>query len=312
MVYPPLRTRVCCIVVAAAFGLPGCSIHPLPGDIPRVPTSDIVERIRCEVQEGLGSFSQEDPDTRRIVERLIKGTTIGYEFTFTITEENAATNGQLVFKETHFSGGSFTLDLQPSATLKRKNTRAFLALEELTRVGGANCLPEATRANWAYPITGATGMAEVVRSYIRLQLLTGLAKDPIPKFTDTVFSDALAFTTHLTAGIAPKLELNAGVGSFRLTHASVTGSATRDDVHNVTVALSFDEKDADKDTKAFMAKLARQEWTRDDFILDSRALRRVAQRDSGVRNRVLIELQRRRKVREDERVVARVLGIPLP
>ena len=85
-----LRTIVCCTVIAAAFAFPGCSIHPLPGDIPRVPTSDIVERIRCEAQEGLRSFSQEDPDIRRIVQRVIRGTTIAYEFAFKITEHNDA------------------------------------------------------------------------------------------------------------------------------------------------------------------------------------------------------------------------------
>jgi hypothetical protein len=309
MVYPPhLRLIVCCVIVAAL--LPGCAIHPLPGDIPQVSTADIVERIRCEVQEGLRSSLQENPDTRQ--QRLIRGTTIGYEFSFTINERNAATSGQLVFKETHFSGGTFTLDLKPSAELKRKNKRDFLVLEELARVSDAKCSPDATQANWAYPITGATGMAEVVRSYIRLQLLSGLARAPVDGFDTAVFSDALKYTTRWTAGVTPKLALTAGVGSFELTNASITGTASREDTHNLTVAMSFDEKAAGRNGTMRTASLARQRWIDNDSILDSRALRRVAQGDSGVRNRVLIELQRRRKVREDAAVVARVLGIPLP
>jgi hypothetical protein len=308
-----LRTIVCCTVIAAAFALPGCSIHPLPGDIPRVPTSDIVERIRCEVQEGLRSFSQENPDTRRIVERVIRGTTIGYEFAFTITEDNSATHGNLTFTENRFSGGSLTLDLRPSATLMRNNQRAFFVTEALAKVDGAKCLPEATATHWAYPITGATGMAEVVRSYIGLQLLTnlkGFISEPVtdptrPKFHEDVFSDHLTYTTSFTAGATPTLQLNAGVGSLRLTNASIMGTAHRNDIHEVTVALSFDENAAGTDAGLVKAKQERRKWTEIEFA--SRALRRVAQRDSGAPNRVLIELQRRRKVREDERVTARVL-----
>src|SRR5215831_11619501 len=169
-----LRKVVCCAILAA---LSACTIHPLPGDIPQVPTSAIVERIRCEVQEGLKSYSSEAPEIRRHVDQLINGTTIGYEFLFTMTESNEATKGQLIFTENRFVGSTFTLELKPSASLERTNIRSFLVLEELAKVRTADCSPEATSANWAYPIAGATGMAEVIRSYIRLQLLSGLAKD---------------------------------------------------------------------------------------------------------------------------------------
>ena len=40
------------IGAALAAGLAGCSMHPLPDDVSRVSTVDIVERIRCEAQEG--------------------------------------------------------------------------------------------------------------------------------------------------------------------------------------------------------------------------------------------------------------------
>src|SRR5262249_50863454 len=153
--------------------------------------------------------------------------TIGYRFNFEITEDNAAANGHLTFTETRFSGGTVELDLQPSATLKRMNTRAFYATETLSKLDGADCSPEATQTRWAYPITGATGMAEVVRSYIQLQLLTGLKglSEPVvdptlpPTLHKNVFSDHLTYTTHITAGAAPTLQLNAGVGSFTLTNA---------------------------------------------------------------------------------------------
>jgi hypothetical protein len=340
MVYPlhSLRLVVCCAIVAAA--LPGCAIYPLPGDIPKVPTSDIVERIRCEVQDGLRTFSQENPADRKLIAQLIKGTTIGYEFAFKMNEANTAPGGQFEFTETRFTGGTFGLEVRSSVDLKRDNTRAFIALEDLSKVNGADCSPETTRANWVYPITGATGMAEVVRSYLKLQLLTGLAKDTnsvsgfnsAQNLNDAVFSDALEYGTKLSVGITPHLELAAGVGRFRLTNASITGSASRTDKHSVTVALSFDEKQADKNGKILAARQARQPWIEHAPIsnravnatlspvrnpiynpmLESRALRRLAQNDAGAQTRVLIELERRRKIREDDRVVARVLGTPLP
>jgi hypothetical protein len=307
-----LRKMACCAILAA---LPACSIHPLPGDIPQVPTSAIVERIRCEVQEGLRSYWSEQPEIRRHVEQLIKGTTIGYEFVFKISESNEAAQGKLVFTENRFSDSTFTLELNPSATLQRDNTRAFLVVEDLAKVRAADCSPEATSANWAYPITGATGMAEVIRSYIRLQLLSGLAKDPvgtgkIDQFVDqAVFSDALTYTTNLTAGVTPELKLGTGAGSFRLTEASIIGTASRNDTHQVTVALSFDTPKTGANATLLRQ---RQLWLENESLFDSRALRRVAQLDSGVRNRVLIELFRRRKVREDARVASRVLGTPVP
>src|SRR5262245_40352696 len=109
-----LRKIVCCAILAP---LAACTIHPLPEDIPQVPTSAIVERIRCEVKEGLKSYSSEAPEAWRRVEQLIKGTTIGYEFLFTIVEKNAATEGQLIFTENRFTGSTFTLELNPSARL---------------------------------------------------------------------------------------------------------------------------------------------------------------------------------------------------
>ena len=156
-------------------------------------------------------------------------------------------------------------------------------------------------------------MAEVVRSYIKLQLMSGLTADqPSPKFSKSVFSDALVYTTNLTAGVTPTLNLSAGVGELRLTNASINGKASRLDTHNVTVALSFDESAADRSSAARVANQERQNWVENFSVLDSRALRRVAQQDTGVRNRVLIELLRRRKIREDDRVVAKVLGTPVP
>jgi hypothetical protein len=284
-----------------AIGLAGCSIHPLPGDIPRVSTANIVERIRCEAQEGLRSFQQDDP----AIKRIVAGTTIAYEFSFVITEDNKATSGKLIFERPNFTGGTLTLDFKPSATLQRMNTRTFTVLEKFEVLNAADCSPEAVRANWAYPITGATGMAEVVQSYVKLSRLAGLGKATFPQ---NVFSDQLTFTTTLTAGVKPTLTLNSVAGTFRLTNASITGTADRMDVHDVTIAFAYDGPPSATGMRIASAKAAQKWWADNESALKSRALRRVVQSESDATNRTLLELTRRRNAREDEVKVGKLLG----
>lgn len=282
--------------VALAFGLAGCSMHPLPEDVSSASTFDIVQRIRCEVAEGLKDFPRDEK-----FHKIVKGTHIGYDFTFTIAEENKAASGRLEFKRPSFVDDSkgFFLDLSASAEKKRENTRKFRIIENLAEVNENGCSRAIKHANPLYPITGATGMGEVVKTYVRLEILTDLARDD----NDTVFSDALAFTTRLTAGATPKLELSTVAGSFKLTHASFTGTVVREDKHNVTVALSRDIDDVDA-----VASMQSLKLLNDSFhATDSRTLRRLLQKQAGARNRVLIELVRRQNIEEDRRLVSHVL-----
>jgi hypothetical protein len=288
---------------AVTLSLCGCLIHPLPGDLPRVSTAAIVERIRCEAQEGLRSVQQHDQAVKRIVE----GTTIAYEFSFTITEDNAAASGKLTFERPNFTGGTLTLDFRPSAALKRANTRTFTVLEDLGKLNAVNCAPEAVTANWVYPITGSIGMAEVVETYIKLQLLAGLGK---AKFPADVFSDELEFTTTLRAGVKPTLELNAVAGTLRLTDASKTGTAQRMDKHDLTVAFAYDGPPTAQ--RLARAQASQAWWTANAGALDSRALRRVVQSETEAPNRALLELARRRNAREDAVRVGKLLGTSVP
>jgi hypothetical protein len=286
---------------AIVVGLSGCSIHPLPGDIPRVSTGAIVERIRCEAQEGLRSFPLDDPR----IKQIIRGTKIGYNFEFTITEGENDASGQLRFERPDAIGGSFVLDVTPSARLTRKNIRSFFLQEDLTKLNSANCSPEASRANWVYPVTGAAGMAEVIQTYIRLQMLAGLKLGAV---TDPVFSDTLTFTTNWMAGSTATLQLNTFAGSFRLEKASITGTASRLDKHDVTVALAYDGPPTAGGRNFTLAKSARKAWMNNARILESRDLRRLVQSDADASDRVVYELARRRRIREDFTKVGKLLG----
>ena len=70
---------------------------------------------------------------------------------------------------------------------------------------------------------------------------------PIDKLSgkSVVFSDQLAFTTTVKAGLKTELELSAVAGKLKLTNAFFQGSAERVDIHSVIVALASDLKDED-------------------------------------------------------------------
>ena len=160
-------------------------------------------------------------------------------------------------------------------------------------------------------------MDEVVRTYIELETFTNLdtlvGSGTAPRKNDIVaFSDKLDFTTTFDAGASVNLKFDTAVGSLRLTKASLAGSVLRKDLHSVTVALARD-KDAKPDLVLPLVRSGRQVGTvpiaqiRDKFVRES-----MAKRDAPARNRVLLELERRRLVDEDRAVAARVLGVSVP
>ncbi len=301
--------------IALGTSLAGCSMHPLPQDVALISTYEIVRRLRCEAWEGLKAFPRHDPHVRKIIE----GTSIGMEFEFHITETNEAGRGRLEFDRASFKNPKegFSLDFDASATKTRENTRIFRVVEELTELDQAECTGAPVAAgNPAYPISGAIGLGEIIRTYIRLEKLTDLARDD-----DVVFSDTLEFDTTVTVGALPKVELVTVAGSFRLTHASFAGTASRHDYHQLTVALSRDAKHADVDLpgsrgngmrgRSNADRAERRAWKKNDSALTSRPLNTLVKKSNSARNRVLFELQRRRNVREDARVVSKVLGVPI-
>lgn len=162
-----------------------------------------------------------------------------------------------IFSETLTFKTTLTVGAQPTLRLSavvgadknsRKNVRVFRAVDELKDLRDAPCGRRATAAgpNLVYPITGSTGMAEVVRTYIELEAMTDLAPNPNSGEMVT-FSDDLEFTTTLEAGAALDLDLKTPVGSLRLSRATVTGYASRKDIHSVKVVLARDRKHRDVD-----------------------------------------------------------------
>ena len=328
------------IVATTLTILLGCSMHPLPEDVSRKNTYDIVKKIRCEVAEGLYAYAATDP--------VVANTFIGYDFDFDITEtNNLGTNGSrgtLTLEQKLLSpSGTFKLDVRPFAESSRQTQRTFRIIErlkDLKKLNGQQCSP--TQANWAYPITGTIGINEVVDTYIGLEKLTDFAKESggtttlptpppappatppaTPKDATIVFSDVLTYTTHFGLGITPDLTLNSAVGTLKLTKASIGADANRKDKHKVTVALARDLTVQVDERGRRIARTARvntgdMEYVRSiNSSINARASRNadaVARKLLTGPSQVLVELERRRNLIEDETTAGRLLEIlrPLP
>ena len=99
-------------VFATAFLMAGCATHPLPEDVTRKTTFDIVERIRCEAQRAILDHG-----------RGFRTAAVAYEFTFDITEENNASAGLSWLYP--FSTGTFALTTTLGADRSRNAKRNF-------------------------------------------------------------------------------------------------------------------------------------------------------------------------------------------
>ncbi len=288
----------------------GCSVHPLPDDVTRISTVDIVKSIRCEALAGLDSLR---PEEQARAAPIINATVIGFDFVFEIDEKNSASGDPKSSLLTFANGSKFTGGLTGSATLDRMNTRRFTiidALADLPKPENRALCSDKARANWTYPIGGTIGMDEVVRTYLKLEMITELQKatptnDPKlkGKFTNVVFSDDLTFTTHVDAGAKTRLVLDAVVGRLKVTNAALNVAASRDDTHSVIVALTRKniavDEPAMRDRAVLLASGA---------IRDPRTQAQLIQVDAEARTRVAMELYRRRGLNDVDNEPARALG----
>lgn len=309
-------------IIIGSAGLVGCSMHPIPYDVTRVSTPQIVERIRCEAKEGLASIVDRYPN-----HPILKHTAIGFDFKFEITEDNDLKEGGLDLQRNGFRDGSLAKwGFTGSATRNCKNIRQFRIIETLDMLNSANCVETATRQNWIYPIVGSIGMKEVVETYLRIEGMTNFgpgADGTKLKSNSIVFSDDLDYTTEFGGSVTPTLELATIAGKFRLTKATVMASANRKDIHSVTVALAQDGQPVDlppgmrafRDGPPTGRELARRGMgiaggsAGFQSRAGARALDAAIVRSTPAKDRVLAELERRRQLKEDERVADRLIEV---
>jgi hypothetical protein len=201
--------------------LTGCSAFPIPDDVTRISTYDIVEQIRCEARRAVLDYGQR-----------FNNAAVAYEFSFHITETNNASadaTGVIPF----LNGGSFGITANAGLNRIRDTVRNFKIVDSFEQLRKANCSRELLEKNWVYPISGDIGMYEVVATFIKLQE----TDNPSGKDVFT-FADTLTFTTDLSGGVKPTVTLNPVTEKFRIVGANGNLTADRTDVHQVTLALS--------------------------------------------------------------------------
>ena len=261
------------------FLLAGCAVHPLPEDVTGRNSYQIVQKIRCEARDALARISvralyesQHGP-TIELAKRVERGeltitelfdnpryyrqiprwvharfeifalSAVALEFKFDITETND--NSVAANFRNPFTDGLFTLGLSAGKKLERENTRVFKTadtfLELYEEINPAFCASlERGGPNMIYPITGTIGIEEVFDTFIKLvdRLIDPNSPGGVEKY-----SDQLMFTTRFTGTATPKIELDPiPANRFRLADASATLSATRNDLHQVTIAVDMGKR----------------------------------------------------------------------
>ncbi len=263
----------------------GCSTHPLPEDVTRKTTFEIVERIRCEAREGIMRETLSAAGLKNIY--------IGMDFSFDMEEKNDAKNGSLEFSDP-FGRGSFSLTLNGGVEKARQTERFFRVVESFQELKDYKlCSADGAQPNLIYPTSGRVGVDEVVHTFIKLERLTRLSVQK--KRDDAIFSDTLTFTTDLSAGANPNLIINSGVGGFRLRNASIETEVRRKDIHKITIAISQ----------------APAAGTVPDVLLNGRILRAAPL--VGLANPaapVIYELERLRNRDDDAQIIERLRPLP--
>jgi hypothetical protein len=197
----------------------GCSIHPLPDDVSRKTTYDIVDKIRCEAKAAVEQYGQGFQDA-----------SIVYQFTFNINEHNDASAGFTLFNP--FANGTFNLNANAGSNRVRDGSRNFELIDSFDDLRKMNCTRD-REVNWIYPLTGDVGMYDSVATFIRLQKADNPGGTRI--FT---FADTLTYTTTFTGGATATLTLSPVPEQFRFTAANAGLSGSRMDEHKVVVTMA--------------------------------------------------------------------------
>lgn len=261
-VVPPICVLMRLVRVLAALAIPigaaGCAIHPLPDDVSRKTTYDIVDKIRCEAKAAVEKFGQG-----------FQNASIVYTFTFDISERNDAGAGFTLFNP--FANGTFDVTATGAANRTRAGNRNFELIDSFDDLRKMNCTRD-REVNWVYPLTGDIGMYDSVATFIRLQLADNPGSGRI--FT---FADTLTYTTTFTGGVGATLVLKPVSEQFKFTAANATLGGARTDIHKVVVTMAAGHQ-------TFVDRTGRRVDRRTVPLVDARIARSGIGRDPSNRS----------------------------
>lgn len=284
-------------VLALSVPLIGCSIHPLPDDVSRASTYDIVDKIRCEAKAAVEEYG-----------RKFTNASIVYNFSFNINEENDASAGLTMLDP--FRTGTVSLTGNAGSTRNRAGNRNFELIDSFDDLRKLKCTRD-REVNWVYPLTGDVGMYEAVSTFIRLQQADDpRTNDPVPGARIFTFADTLTYTTTLTGGVNASLTLTPVKNQFRVTSANAGLSGSRTDTHKVVVTMAAGQQPVVKSGKvvAFRRTVPRVDaplargGTAGAPVYGSNGsfnailTTRMLQQESSAENRALYEQDRQRQL----------------
>jgi hypothetical protein len=237
-------------ITVIAPAVAGCSTFPRTEDVTRKSTLAIVHQVRCEAKRAVVdiAYNRNNPDQTPINYTSTNYTpinyttaSIGYEFTFDITEDNNA-SADATWGLPYTLGGNFSLMANGSFNRIRHTKRNFKITDSFEELYNTNCdeppppgVPSQPE-NLIYPIAGDIGVYEVVKTFINLQQIKNKKAGEV--FT---FGDTLMFTTVLSGGVHPKLVISPLPDRFRLAAANGDFSADRTDIHMVVITMAGDK-----------------------------------------------------------------------
>lgn len=256
------RSFVAILASLVGLGGTGCSIHPIPDNVSSYRTEDIVRNVRCEAKETV-KYRIEDalsfyPALRGIegdqvlikanFNKIIKvapliaakirsymGSSIAYEFEFTINEANDKEGG-VGLAVPFLSGGRFDFGGSGKFNRLREGKRTVKTEETFADLVKLPCPADFMKPapNIVYPLTGSIGMDRIMNTFINLAELGG-GKD--------TFTDVITFTTTVQGTVDAKLVLSPVTDQVRVVGANGMLFARRTDVHKLRVALAFPTED---------------------------------------------------------------------
>lgn len=151
-----------------------------------------------------------------------------------------------------FTGGTVKLSPGVSVKGKREATRTFRVIDKfgelltnLPTIRECNDLrrnsPSLGSPNRLYPIAGSLGLGDLLREFISFNQSANLV-GPKDKEKIATMTEAIEFTTTLTAGVEPKLTLVPLGRSLEVTGAPFTLKTERYDRHKVTLTFTLPER----------------------------------------------------------------------
>lgn len=248
-----------------ALSIAGCSVYPIPDDLPFSRTEEIVRFSRCEMRMAILKHMKErefiadvadEADIKTKFQAVIKKASNDrsilnkkeiyvvrlskvaavYTFDFDVVEKNNA-SASAVFKLPWLTesldagiGGAVDLTRQGSRVLGAEDSWANLIVDEKI------CKKTYPRSeNIIYPLTGTIGVGNVVNTFIYIDEQGG-AKDN--------FVDELTFTTAISGSASAGLSLDLAPKRIRPSSISGTYGASRIDTHKLKLSLAFPQPQA--------------------------------------------------------------------